>query len=258
MIRIGMCAPVDKIEEVAAIGYDYLEANISGLTALDDEAFEAVVKAVEAAPIKVEAFNVLLPGTLAVVGPDAAPRAEMLAYLQKAAARVKRLGGQVVVFGSGKARTRPEGVDKAQSRQQILAFLHIIEEAFGPEDLTVVIEPLNKGECNEINLVSEAADFAREANLPHVKVLGDLFHMMREDESIQALKDAGALLRHTHVAEPVRRACPSPEDGVDYKALFALLADMGYDGRISVEGGTDDFAKDAPIALKTLKAARDA
>ena len=46
--------------------------------------------------------------------------------------------------------------------------------------------------------------------------------------------------------------------GEDYAATFAALREMGYRGRVTMEGECRDFAEDAAAALGCLKKAAEA
>lgn len=255
MIRLGVCAPVDMIDLLAQIGYDYIELNLSGVAAMSDAEYETAKQRVEKAPVKAEAFNVMLPGTLRVTGPEV-NAAALHEYLDKAFARAKGLGGEVIVFGSAGARNVPEGFPIDVAWRQIVNYLRIAERHATDHDIMIAIEPLRRQESNIINLVSEAAAVASIAQLPHVGVLGDTYHMAMGAEPFSSLTLAGSLLKHVHVANPIGRIFPKEGDGEDYGALFAALRAGKYESRVSVEGGADDFETDARAAYNVLDEAR--
>ena len=70
MIRIGICSPMDAFETVAQMGFDYMETGLVPLYRLSDEDFSRMCERVDRAPIRIEAFNGMLPGTLPVTGPN--------------------------------------------------------------------------------------------------------------------------------------------------------------------------------------------
>lgn len=255
MIKLGICTGVEHIDELAKIGFDYIELGLARISELSDEEFEKVAQAVDASLIKAEAFNGMLPGTLKVVGDEVNAQA-IHDYLDKAFARARRLGGRVVVFGSGRSRAVPEGFDTAKAWRQISNFLRMAERHAQESDLTIAIEPLRAGECNIMNFVSEATLMASLIQMPHIAVLGDTYHMEMGSEPFSALTMAGSLLKHVHVANVMGRKYPKEGDGEKYDELFETLRGIGYDGRVSVEGGCDDFSRDARDAFKVLNKAR--
>ena len=126
MIKLGVCTSISNIKKAAAAGFDYLEAALNGIAAMSDEDFEKALGEVNQSPIKVEACNCLLPGTLKVTGPEVNAQA-LHDYLEKAFTRAQRLGVKVVVFGSGAARRVPEGFDVPQAWRQIANFLRLLK-----------------------------------------------------------------------------------------------------------------------------------
>jgi D-psicose/D-tagatose/L-ribulose 3-epimerase len=250
MIKIGICAPVEKISEVGAMGFDYIEPNASNLSALSDEEFTRVKSAVESSTIKCECFNVLFPGNIPLVGADSDP-AQIESYLERTCARLERVGCRVIVFGSGRARRRPDGVSFAQAYRQLVGVTRIIGRVAAKYGLTVAIEPLHREETNMICSVAEGAILEADVDMKNVGLLADAYHMLMENESMENISRVGSLV-HVHIAEKEGRAYPLHEDE-NFRELFAQLKMINYGGRVSIEGRTDDFAHDAPAALRVLR-----
>ncbi len=255
MIRLGICTDVSNINEIAEIGFDYLEFNLAKLYSMTEEEFASVCAQVDAAPIKVEACNCMLPGEIKVVGESVNAQA-IHDYLDKAFARARRLGVKVVVFGSGNSRRVPDDFDTSVAWRQIGNYLRMVERHAMENDITVVIEPLRAGECNIMNFVSEATLMASLIQMPHIAVLADTYHMALGSEPLSALTMAGRLLKHVHIANAIGRKYPKEGDGERYADIFETLQEMGYEGRVSIEAGCDDFSKDAREAFKVLSALR--
>lgn len=261
MIKIGACVDVSKIHEAASIGYDYIEWSLSSVSELSDAEFEEAAKIVDDAPIKVEAFNGMIPAKYRLTGPDADLDAAR-AYVEKMVPRAMRVGGKAIVFGSGGARGVPEGASMDEAWRQVASYLEMCEPILADCGINLAIEPLSRNECNIINLVSEAVAISSLVNLPHIGALGDTYHMHNVNEPYEALVNAGNRLYHVHTSHARKndiyygRDYPYPGDGEDYPALFAALNKAGYDGRVSIEAGYEDFMRDGAIALAVLKEAR--
>lgn len=250
-MRFGCCQPIQRAAAVAAAGFEYLECPVVSLRPEGSRAhFEAVIRpAFVQSPLPVETFNVLLPGDIALTGPEV-DTGRIGRYLAEAFARIAEVGGELVVFGSGAARSVPEGFDRHRARDQILAFLHTARDLAVPSGLTLVIEPLRVVETNICNTVTEALDLARAVGEP-VAALADFYHMREQDEPLEHLVAAGDLLRHIHVADTGRKA-PGTGD-YPYADFARLLRQAGYDGRVSVECGWGDFDDEAPRARRFLQ-----
>lgn len=255
MIRLGVCTDIDNIGTLAAMGYDYLEAGLSKVAQLSQEAFDAALAKVSASPIKVEAFNVMVPGTIRLTGPDVRPD-EIQTYLEAAFPRAAALGGRVIVFGSGGARRVPEGWTTDEAWKQLIAYLQQCAPLCEKYGICIAIEPLRQAETNILHTVREGAALAAAVGSPFVGVLGDTFHMHAENEPLSAFSDAKAWLKHVHTAEPTQRVYPKAGDGCDYAAIFDALKAAGYEGRLSVEGRCEDLERDGTEALAVLRAAR--
>jgi sugar phosphate isomerase/epimerase len=254
MIRLGLCAPLDQAALLESIGYDYIEGSFTALAALEEAAFQAILRDVKALRIRAEAFNSMLPGTFRLTGPDADLN-PVYPYLETAFARAAALGGKVVVFGSGAARRMPEGWTVEQAWPQLIAFLRACIPYCQASRVRVAIEPLRQAETNVLHTVREGAALAAAVDSEWIGVLGDTYHMAAEAEPFTAFAQARAWLTHVHTAEPVRRRFPAPGDGVDWRALFTALQAAGYEGRVSVEGASTDFEPEARAALAVLRAA---
>lgn len=256
-MRFGICTGVDHLPLLEQAGYDYLEASVAG-TLRPEMAEEDVLpdlnKRVGVSPLKVEAFNVFLPGDLKVVG-EAVDAARQERYLTAAFARVSSLGGQVVVFGSGGARQIPEGFSRETARRQVEEFLHRCGSAAAPHDVLLAIEPLNRRECNHINSVAEALEIAQAVGHPNIGVLADLYHIMEEGQSLDETRSAGRLLFHAHVAGAENRRAPGREDVPFLTPFFRALKDINYAGRVSVEGGWADLPTQASETRAALRQA---
>ena len=169
MIRLGICGPIENIEVVAKMGFDYLEAGLTRLSEIDEAEFRALRDRVQAAPIRVEAFNGMLPAKLRVTGSDVNAQA-LHEYLDKTFARAKQLGGQIVVFGSSGARNVPEGFPIDMAWRQICNFLRLAERHAIDHDITIAIEPLRRAECAQLlyNLTQDAPRSAEPAQYDDV------------------------------------------------------------------------------------------
>jgi sugar phosphate isomerase/epimerase len=254
MFKLGVCAPVSQIDLAAAAGFGFIEPPLNALAVLSDDEFAAVKRQVTAAPIRAWAFNCMMPGDLKITGP-AVDRDALCDYLDAVFPRAEQLGAEIIVFGSGGARGVPDGFPMGSAWLQIMDFLRLCEPIATAHGIVIAIEPLRRAECNIINYVSEAVALAALIDSPHIGALGDTHHMNCGHEPIEALAFAGGLLKHVHVSHSLGnagRVFPALNDGEDYKALFDVLNNSGYRGKISVEASCEDFALDGARAAEAL------
>ena len=67
-----------------------------------------------------------------------------------------------------------------------------------------------------------------------MKLLVDIFHMLRNDESPDDIVKFGPLVHHTHVAENKDRAAPGV-NGEDLRPFLRALKKIGFDDRLTIE-----------------------
>ena len=121
---------------------------------------------------------------------------------------------------------------------------------------TVILEPLNRGECFYMRLVADGAAIARDAQSEGVKCMGDFWHMKEETSDYAALMSAGTkYLQHIHIASRANRCNPGEDGDVDnYVDGFRALKEMGYDKYISFEcGNIGDPTVVIPAAVELIK-----
>ncbi len=259
-MHYGVCIGLDDSEKIriaAESNFDYVECGFGTLAKCSDEEFELYKNVLQENNIKAEAANGFLPGELKVCGENV-DCAALSAYIEKGMLRGSQIGLETVVFGSGGARSLPDGWDYAKGFLQIAEFLRNIAgpiaEKYG---VRIVMEPLRRKECNIINTVKEGVMLAACSGRENVGGLADLFHMVEEGDTNEDIKDLKGSLWHAHISNPVSRAkCnriyPLGENEFDYKSFIEALEYAGC-MRCSVEAGCFDFEKEAPVAAQLLK-----
>lgn len=248
---------IDRVETLARLGYDYVELPLAQMMALDDTAFETLAKRVEDSGIRCEACNNFFPASLRITGANPTPREKLADYIDRAIARMQRLGARTVIFGSSGAKNVPEGFDHAVAWTQIVDLLRLADERAAASGVIIAIEPLNRMESNIVLNAKEGLALAREVDRPSIRLLIDFYHLRLENEDLAIVLEAADYLQHMHIANPEGRVYPKTGDENDYKSFFTALKRAGYDERVSVEAFSDDFERDAPGALETMRRAAE-
>ena len=245
---------IEHIEKLAELGYDYVELPTAQLMALDEDEFAALKERLFKAGIPCETSNNLFPVTMRLTGPDM-DMDVIEEYARKAFARDEELGIKICVFGSGPAKSVPEGFPMEKGFEQVVQICRKIGPIAAEHGITIVIEPLRRAECNMINSFAEGVELAKAANVENVKVLVDFYHLTVEDEPVGNIsRDGEEFLRHVHFANPTGRVYPVSLQEADYAPFMAALADAKYDARISCEAYTPNgFDKDAEKAMVFFK-----
>lgn len=251
-MKFGICGGPDSFD-ARPDGLDYLECTVGHMLPREnDAAFDKALADLRGACAPFLAANCFLPGDLKSTGPDV-DCAALDAYVTTAFARAQKVGIKRIVFGSGGSRQVPDGFDKQQAFAQMVEHCKRFGDIAATRDVVIVIEPLQVAECNIINTVREGTKLAKAVDHPNVKVLADFYHMACDGEEPDAIREAGDLLQHVHVAEKEKRTAPGME-GDDLRPFLKALKDIGYDGMISIEASLgDDAAAQAPLSLAELR-----
>jgi sugar phosphate isomerase/epimerase len=258
-MKFGICSAPGALGEPQRLndllieaGVDYLDWAIGAIMASEAE-FEKLRLLVDSGPLKAEAYMAFLPPNHRVTGPNV-NLASVLEYATEAMRRAKILGGEVIVLGSAGARKVPEGFDMAVARNQFIEFGRELGPRAQEAGITIAIEPLNTTEDNFITSVAQGADYVDAIGHPNIQLLADFYHMFEENEPLENVKNAGARLKHTHLADLGRVAPGYAQEGeADFVGFFGALRAAGYDARCSFEGKTEDLARQIKPIIATMK-----
>ena len=250
-MRYGICTGPENLGLLEKLGYDYIEMSVTATMKLTEEEQEAYRRQLKESSVKCEVFNILFPKTMELLGGSVSEEA-LRAYLHKAMALIQSFGADTVVFGSGKCRNCPETMALRDAYQKLIEVYRITGAVAAEYGITVVIEPLSRKETNLINTLSEGAMLESDVKLPNVRLLADFFHVMANHDSIESIKTIKHF-GHFHIAAEHGRKYPVSEEGEEYGAFMNALKAIGYDGRLSIEGKTEDMEQDAGKALALLK-----
>ena len=250
-MRFGLCADIRNVKEVEELGFDYIEGKLNQIALWSQEEFDEVVKLFESSAIKMETACLLLPKTMVVIG-DNYNEEELRSYLDVAFSRMDKLGCKLVVFGSGKSRFIPENMSYQESFVSLIKVTQLMGKIAKEHGIFIAIEPLNKGETNLINTLTEGAALQACVGMNNVGLLADAFHIRKECEDLSHISLCSPLI-HTHIALKEGRYFPI-EECEEVEEFFNALKSVNYDGRMSIEGKCDDLKSDSIKALKVLRA----
>lgn len=239
------------IPALVSSGYDYMELPLAQVMELSEEKFEQLLSEVEQSGIPCECCNNFFPASIRLTGETVSER-EIEAYAEKAIARAKRLGAEVIVFGSSGAKNVPEGFDIDRAFGQIAAALKLMNLYAFTAGICIVIEPLNRRESNIIRTLKEGKALMDAADVSSVKLLVDYYHFSVEEESLETLKELIPWIRHVHFADPDGRRFPLEPDK-KYGEFFEILKKGGYGERVSIEAYSDEPEKEIKKALLLKK-----
>ena len=209
-----------------------------------------------------------------LVHPDAAIRANGIAYIQGSIDATAALGGTNVVgpIYSAVGRTwQMTAEERARDTDLLVENLGSLARYAGDRGVRMGVEPLNRFETSFINLAAQIIEVVDRVNHPSCQIMLDTFHMNIEEKSLgAAIRAAGPRLIHLHACENDRGA---PGSGnVTWPDVAQALVDIGFDGPVVIESFTakvktiaraaaiwrplaptqDDLARDGLVFLRQL------
>jgi hydroxypyruvate isomerase len=148
----------------------------------------------------------------------------------------------------------PSGADRARCRHLYVENLRYAARQFGALGRTVVIEPINTRDVPGyfLNTQAEAHAIREAAGEPNVKVQMDLYHaQITEGDLTVKIRKYLPNVGHIQIASVPGRN--EPDDGeVNYRYLFGLLDELGYQGWVGCEYRPKGVTEDGLGWLKTL------
>jgi D-psicose/D-tagatose/L-ribulose 3-epimerase len=193
-----------------------------------------------------EAHNVELticigfPKEMDMSSEDAGVRQAGIEYTKRMLEAVHFMGGTILsgILYSYWPATYEGILEQGTKEAYLERGLESVNQVIGiAEDYNIMyaIELVNRFEQFMLNSVGEGLDFVKKVNRPNCKLLLDTFHLnIEEDDVAEAIRQAGPYLGHMHVCENNRKV-PGKGNHIDWPAVFRVLKDIEYNGRIVME-----------------------
>ncbi|MDR1098113.1 MAG: sugar phosphate isomerase/epimerase [Tannerella sp.] len=249
----GICAKISDYPMLSAVGFDYVEESVNRFLLPDkpETEFQQALEEQQKLGAKVISCNGFFPGHLKIVG-DTVMHDELLEWGEITLRRAGLAGMSYIVLGSGGARNVPEGFPKEKAGQQFIDLCKALGPIARKYEIIIVIEPLNSAETNLINSVAEGGQIVEAVNHPNIRLLCDIYHMLRENEPAENMVKYGKYIRHCHIAEKEERTAPGVKQD-DFTPYFAALKKIDYKGGLSIECRWQNLQEQAPSALAYMK-----
>lgn len=218
------------LEQLKKIGYDGVEIPLFNL----DLDYAAWGKKLDNLGLKRTAVTIRNE-TDNPISPDASVRAKGVELNKKTLDCAAAVGAETLlgpfhsaigVF-SGAGRTENEWAWGVES-------MRASAEHAGKVGVMLAVEPLNRFECYFLNAQADAAEFCRQVNHSHCRMMYDTFHANIEEKNIgKAINDIQDMMCHVHISEN-DRSTPGQGD-IKWDETFDALAAVKYDGWMVIE-----------------------
>lgn len=213
---------VEKIESWGGVGVE-----ISGRGVPDR--VKEINDGVKGTKVKVSA---ICAGYFKLIDPDAEQRkagARQLKDLCGPAGEIGAVGIIMVPAFNNHPQLHPK-----EARKVLVELLPEIGEVAHKAGTRILLEPLNRGEAFFLRQLADAASICRDVNHPGIAMMGDFYHMYKEETSdLGAFVSAGKYLQHVHLGSRLR--CMPGQDERSFVDGFRGLKMIGYQGYCSME-----------------------
>jgi sugar phosphate isomerase/epimerase len=247
-MKFGICVSKAKAPAAIAAGADYTEISASALSLEED------FKVTEYQAFKPEVCNLFLVPESRLFSADPPFRGTTgFNHFRNIFLRTQKLKIDLIVFGSGNQRRCPENLTwpLPVDENHLWYGLTSPEAAIGARtadwqekyNTVIAVESLNRSETNVGN---DCGSLAIELAKHDVPFTADAYHILYEwnANGREGGKEAPSrefwakqipfAPAHVHVAQLEGRLAPKSDDAM-LKDFFARLAELGYDGRVSLE-----------------------
>ena len=258
-MKIGACGSLLGLTYPLAkeLGFDYMEIPFRDLGKITDEEFQQMLLKRKEVDFPVLKANAMLPNDFHLFGEDQKSFEELHAFLEKGFNRAKQLGIEIVVLGSGASRKYPEGMDYNQVEKHLINVFNVVADYSEKYGILVVIEPLQKGETNVFNTVTETCAFVKKLNRKTVKALADSFHMMAEKEKNTSVAKEEIILdsERKPSKEEIKAAkeAAKPDESAAYKLdMYDRISSQIGDILINANRSSDEIVTAARTEAEKL------
>ena len=140
----------------------------------------------------------------------------------------------MVVIGGVRGTLTGSDLHRADQYERALDAVGRYAEYGLSQNVSLVIEPINRYETNYINTVVEAMQFIDDVRVGDLGILADTFHMNIEEANLaESLRSAGDRIRHVQFTDSNRLA--AGRGHINFPELAAVLRESGYRGYLSTE-----------------------
>jgi len=188
-----------------------------------------------------------------LIADDSAIQKKCMDSLKVIIAAAGALGSTGVIFVP--AFNNQKSLPNKEARELLIGQMKELGDYALQNKTRILLEPLNREECYFCRQVGDGASIVRDVNSAGAAVMGDFWHMTREETNDRAaFLSAGDYLHHVHIASRKRRKMPGEDGEADnYINGFRGLKEINYQDYVSFEcGSVGDSKITLPAAVKLM------
>ncbi len=189
---------------------------------------------------------------------DPARRSEFVEDVRLAVKVAKDLGVKLLTVVAGEETA---GLSRDEQTRAVIDAFKAGAEVVGPEEITLILEPLNvlvDHPKQHVVRSDHAAEIIRAVGSPHVKILFDIYHQQISEGNLSGnVKAYFDLIGYYQLADHPGRHEPFTGE-IRYAHVLRTIHDLGYRGPIGLElNPSGDPAKAIEAVRKVDREARE-
>lgn len=253
-MNYGIGTTMTHYHRLEVLEIPYIELPGNQIAQMSEEEFQSVCQIIQSGKVKCCGFNAAFPADIALCGADF-DLDRALSYFEGLCQRGKQLEISAIGVGSPKSRHFQMGEDVDAAWAQMEAFLTAAADIAAQYGIIVMYESLNRQESHLGVSLREGVDLVKRLNRPNLKLVFDIYHLHMEGEPLTVLTYALPYIHHVHIAERAgeERRYPSFAMFQQYKTIFAMLREGGYQGIVCTEAFDGDVTEGAQRFLRIMK-----
>ncbi len=219
------------IPKAAKLGFQGVELALKRRSEIDERRLQQLLDEHGIEVSCISTGQVYADGGLTLTEENTEKREEVIAVLRELIDLAEQFGG-LVNIGRVRGQIGERSVEQVEAL--FCETVRILCDYASPKQVTLMLEPVNRYECDFINSVEEGVALLKQVDRANFKLMPDVFHMNIEDITIgDELVKYIQHIAYIHLADSNRLA---PGQGhTNFKKLFDTLAASRYDGWMSVE-----------------------
>jgi sugar phosphate isomerase/epimerase len=222
----------ESIKKAAALGYDGVELALKGADEIQPQWLSKYLKTYNLQVSAITTGRIFAEENLYMTTKDEEKKTRLLEEFFKL---IKALSPFTDKINIGRCRGQIEPWDtRGETERRFVNTMGMICDYAKRYGMRILIEPVNRYECNFINTIAEASDLIGEIGRDNCGIHADLFHMNIEEKSMEeSLIKYKRQIEYIHVADSNRYA---PGMGhINFRKIFETIQKIGYTGWLSVE-----------------------
>lgn len=219
------------IPKAAQLGYDGVELALKRVDEISEAKLATLLSENNIEVSCISTGQVYADGGLRLTHPNKANRDEVISIFKEFIDLAETYGKMVNI---GRVRGAIGDRNKGDVENLFIEVITELCEYADPKGVTLILEPVNRYECDFINTVEEGVVLLNKVPASNLKLLPDVFHMNIEEGKIgKSIIENIDYIKYLHFADSNRLA---PGQGhTDFKEIFDSIQKSGYDGWVSLE-----------------------